>query len=162
MTDVASVRRTKKVAENVAWAIAREIVAKRMAPGTRLPPEAEMLAQYEVARSSLREALRVLEIQGVITMRIGAGGGPVVGQVSAVEFGRNIALQLHVARATFHQLLDARCTLEPIMARRAAQLRDEALPARLFGQCLRETVGLSLGQALDLTLAIRDRSRRSA
>src|SRR5215475_15528666 len=42
-------------------------------PGTKLPPERELAAYFKVARSSLRQALKVLEIMGVITQKVGDG-----------------------------------------------------------------------------------------
>jgi GntR family transcriptional repressor for pyruvate dehydrogenase complex len=44
-----------------------------LSPGTRLPPERELAAHFGVARSSLRPALKVLEIMGVITQKVGDG-----------------------------------------------------------------------------------------
>src|SRR5438105_7046297 len=44
-----------------------------LAPGTKLPSERELAAHFKVARSSLRQALKVLEIMGVITQKIGDG-----------------------------------------------------------------------------------------
>ena len=41
--------------------------------GTRLPPERELAAHFNVARSSLRQALKVLEIMGIITQKVGDG-----------------------------------------------------------------------------------------
>ena len=42
-----------------------------LSPGTKLPPERELAAHFKVARSSLRQALKVLEIMGVITQKVG-------------------------------------------------------------------------------------------
>ena len=44
-----------------------------LTPGTKLPPERELAANFGVARSSLRQALKVLEIMGVITQKVGDG-----------------------------------------------------------------------------------------
>src|SRR5581483_7525231 len=79
---VASVfRRNAKTSEVVALDIVRDIVARNLKPGDKLPLESELLRQYRVSRSSLREALRLLEVQGLITIRPGPGGGTVVGRV---------------------------------------------------------------------------------
>ena len=47
-----------------------------------------MLAQYQVSRESLREALRLLEVQGLVTIRRGPGGGPTVCTVDPANLGR--------------------------------------------------------------------------
>jgi len=68
-------RRTLKTSEIVALEIVRDIVSQRFKAGDRLPLESEMLAHYRVSRSSLREALRLLEVQGLIVIRPGPGAG---------------------------------------------------------------------------------------
>ena len=67
-----------KRALSLAQHIVRDIEAGAHAPGDRLPREEEMLARYDVARATLREALRFLELQGVIHLQLGRSGGPVV------------------------------------------------------------------------------------
>ena len=65
-----------KTSEVVAFAVARDIVEHGLRSGDRLPLEAEMVEQYGVSRESLREALRLLEAQGIVSIRRGPGGGP--------------------------------------------------------------------------------------
>src|SRR3954469_3261027 len=72
-------RRAAKTSELVALDIVRDIVARRLKPGDRLPREAELVEQYGVSRTSLREALRLLEVQGLISIRPGPGMGTLVG-----------------------------------------------------------------------------------
>ncbi|MFP5306271.1 MAG: FadR/GntR family transcriptional regulator, partial [Gammaproteobacteria bacterium] len=74
-------RRNMKTSEVVALQIVRDIVARQLKPGDKLPLEAELLKNYRVSRSSLREALRLLEVQDLISIRPGPGGGTVVGKV---------------------------------------------------------------------------------
>ena len=71
--------RPPKAAMLVAQRIVRDIVRGGLRPGDVLPPERAMLATYETGRGTLREALRLLEFQGVITLRPGPRGGPVPG-----------------------------------------------------------------------------------
>lgn len=124
------VRRATKTAELVALDIVRDIVSRDLKPGDRLPLEAEMLAQYRVSRSSLREALRLLEVQGLIAIRPGPGSGTIVGRVAPGNLARTLTLYLHLSGATYDQLLDAWLLAEPIMARLAAQHPDRALVQR--------------------------------
>ena len=51
----------------------RRIRAEKLQPGSLLPSEAVMLKEYGVGRASLREALRVLEVNGLITVKPGPG-----------------------------------------------------------------------------------------
>ena len=113
-------RRTLKTSEVVALEIVRDIVAQQMAPGDRLPLEAQMLVQYRVSRSSLREALRLLEVQGLIGIRPGPGAGTVVGRVLPGNLSRTLTLHLHMLQADYHELLEAWVETEPVLARLAA------------------------------------------
>jgi DNA-binding GntR family transcriptional regulator len=58
-----------------------------------------MLRRYQVARASLREALRILETHGLIRIKPGPGGGPVVSNGSTADFGRMATLFFQVAFA---------------------------------------------------------------
>ena len=80
-----------------------------------------MLKRYGVGRASLREALRILEIYGIIKIKPGPGGGPVVDSVDSADFSRAASFYLYVLGATVGDLLDARAALEPFMARMAAE-----------------------------------------
>src|SRR5215211_3941173 len=80
--------RAEKVSEVVARSIVQDIAARRLPPGTMLPSESVMLDRYRVGRASLREGLRILEIQGLITIKPGPGGGPMVATASSHDFGR--------------------------------------------------------------------------
>jgi DNA-binding FadR family transcriptional regulator len=119
-----SIGRTDKIAELLARSIVRDIAARKLPPGTPLPAEAEMVRQTGVGRSSVREALRILEVQGLITIRPGWGGGPVVAAADSRSFGRTATAYFQVRGATFRQLMDARLAIEPLMARLAAERGD--------------------------------------
>lgn len=126
-------RRTSKTSEIVALEIVRNIVAQQLKPGDRLPLEAEMLVQYRVSRSSLREALRLLEVQGLIAIRPGPGSGTVVGRVHPGNLARTLTLYLHMAGSTYDQLLDAWMAAEPLLARLAAKNPNRAWVREMMG-----------------------------
>src|SRR6185312_1048128 len=94
-----------KTSEVVAFAVARDIVEHGLRCGDRLPLEAEMVDHYGVSRESLREALRLLEAQGIVTIRRGPGGGPVVGKASSMNLARTMTLYFQLAGATYDELL---------------------------------------------------------
>jgi DNA-binding FadR family transcriptional regulator len=127
-----SIRRGDKVAQAVARSIVRQIRARQLKPGEQLPPEAQMLQEYGVGRGSLREALRILEVHGLISIKPGPGGGPIVGQAQPEDFGRMATLFFQAGGMTFRELVEARLIMEPVMARLAAERRDPALLARLL------------------------------
>jgi len=122
-----AVTRALKMSERVALNIADDIIARRLQPGDGLPPEAAMLALYSVSRESLREGLRLLEVQGLISIRRGPGGGPVVGTVDPANLGRMSTLYFHMAGATYGEVFEAWVVSEGILAWRAARNPDEAL-----------------------------------
>lgn len=119
-----SLGRGEKVAERVARQIVQDMVDRKLQPGDVLPSEAVMLGSYGVGRASLREALRVLEVNGFITMKPGPGGGPVVSRPTPRNFARMATLFFQLQGATFHELAQARSELEPLLARMAAERRD--------------------------------------
>lgn len=122
-----AIKRGAKVAEALAQEIVHEIVSRKLPPGTLLSSEAQMLEDYGVGRGSLREALRILEIHGLITMKPGRNGGPMVIQVGTRDYGRMSSLFFHLGGVTFRQLVEARLVLEPMMARLAAERRSQEL-----------------------------------
>lgn len=124
-------RRTSKVAESVAREILQDIVDRGLEPGTKLPPEPEMAETYGIARASLREALRILEIHGLIRIRPGPGGGPIVAPISSQDLGQTLTFFLQASGATFREVMQARLVLEPIMARQAAERGDAEVKAAL-------------------------------
>ena len=134
-----SVLRPLKAAEVVAREVVRTIRAEGLMPGERLLSEAEMLKEYGVSRESLREGLRLLEVQGMISIRRGPGGGRVVGSVDSASFGRMEALFFHLAGATYDELFVAWVFAETTLARMAAanpdlEARRAAMEPFLSGQ----------------------------
>src|SRR5262249_16934971 len=75
--------------------------------------------------------LRILEANGLITIKPGPGGGPVVAAVESRQFGRMASLYFQMGDMTFRELMEARLAVEPMMARLAAERRDPALVAEL-------------------------------
>lgn len=100
-----------------------EISRFNLVPGDRLPPEATMAQNYGVARSTLREALRILQAYGLIRIKSGPSGGPELLKVGPNDFSRMASLYFHSTGVTFRQLLDARCIFEPMLAELAAKNR---------------------------------------
>jgi DNA-binding FadR family transcriptional regulator len=118
--------RAEKVPEVVARRILRDIVRRGLVAGDMLPPEAVMIEQLGIGRASLREALRILETHGVVRIKPGPRGGPMVDEVTAADYGRTMTVFLHASGATFRELIEARLIMEPVLARLAAtRLTDE-------------------------------------
>lgn len=124
--------RTIKTAETVAAAIVHDVVANRLKPGDMLAPEGAMLAQYRVSRASLREALRLLEVQGLIRLKPGPGGGPELAAVDPRSLAQITSLYLHLGGGTYRELFDAQLIVVPLVAAMAARNPDrERVRARM-------------------------------
>lgn len=116
--------RSRKTSEVIALEIVRSIVRQKLKAGDRLPGEAQMLQQYGVSRPSLREALRLLEVQGLLGIRPGPGGGPVVGVMNPRTLAHTMTLYLHLSECTYKELAAAYAMAEPQLAELAAQNPD--------------------------------------
>jgi DNA-binding FadR family transcriptional regulator len=106
-----------------AWRIVLEkiesdLIEGALAPGDRLPPERELSASLGVGRSSVREALRVLEVMGLI--RTGTGSGPSAGAIiiATPQGGMSALLRLQVAARgfPFDDVVRTRVVLESAVA----------------------------------------------
>ena len=105
--------RVPKTHEIVAERLRRQIVSGKLAIGDRLPPEEDLTATFGIARTTLREALRVLESQGLIEIRRGRGGGPVVTQPSVAPLAQGLAMALQLQKTTLADFDLARQFIEP-------------------------------------------------
>jgi GntR family transcriptional regulator, transcriptional repressor for pyruvate dehydrogenase complex len=68
--------------------------------------------------------LRLLEVQGLVSIRRGPGGGPIVGTVDPANLGRVATLYYHMAGATYRELFEAWVVAEAMLAERAARNPD--------------------------------------
>ena len=109
--------RKNKVYEEVARQIER-LILKKLKPGDKLPSERELAEMLQVSRSSIRDAIRGLELMGLVEPRQGAG--TIVREVSAGGLVNPFATALKQRQALVSELLDFRKMLEPPLAARAA------------------------------------------
>lgn len=123
---VAEPPRVLKTSEVVAQRVVADIVSRGLTVGDRLPGENEMLQEYGVSRESLREGLRLLEVQGLITIRRGPGGGPAVAAVDPRNLARTSTLYFHLAGANYDDLFEAWRTIEPAVVRLVTDNVDRA------------------------------------
>ena len=119
--------RAMKQSEIVARQIVAQILGEGLKEGTRLPTERAMLEEYEVGRSTLREALRLLESRGILSIRTGRDGGPVVRRPRPSDLGEAMTLILQFEGVAFSEVFAARQALEPVLAAMAAENADQAI-----------------------------------
>ncbi|MCU0245013.1 MAG: FadR family transcriptional regulator [Bryobacter sp.] len=89
-----------------------------LTPGAKLPPERELAPAFGVSRSSLRHALKALEIMGVLTQRVG-DGTYLAGNADAI-LQEPFELLMLIDAITLDDLLETRLIVEPELAARAA------------------------------------------
>jgi DNA-binding FadR family transcriptional regulator len=106
----------------IARALAEEIIERQLAPDYALPTEARMVEMFGVGRATLREALRLLELEGLIRMKPGRSGGPVVDTPSPDRLVEVLAILLAAEGTSFGEVLDTRAVIQPHLASRAARL----------------------------------------
>jgi GntR family transcriptional repressor for pyruvate dehydrogenase complex len=101
--------------------IRRAIMNGQYRPGDRLPTEREMAQQFGVSRVTVRDALRALEANGLVRVKVGGQGGPYVSAPDIAMLSDSISTHLHLRGTTFHDLAEARQALETTAAQLAAQ-----------------------------------------
>lgn len=100
----------------VAQEIKRLITEKNLSPGDRLPREIELQAQFEVSKGTIREALKSLEVQGLVTISTGPSGGGTIAEVPldrTLQFMQNY---LFFQAVTIDDIYTVRQLLEPELA----------------------------------------------
>jgi DNA-binding FadR family transcriptional regulator len=127
--------RVPKTAELVAAHLRRQIVHNELHEGDALPPEAVLMAQFGVSRPTLREAFRVLEAEGLISVRRGAHGGARVHTPDVDVAARYAGLVLEHRGATLSDVYEAAGLIEPSCAAALAKKHTAADLARLK-ECL--------------------------
>lgn len=119
--------------------VKRAIFLGRFVPGDKLPPERELAAQMLVSRTTIREAMRVLEGEGLIQVKRGATGGLVVRAQSGLRPGE-IETYMETQREMLDMIYEYRIANECMAARLAAtrrtkeQLRRMAASMKAMGQ----------------------------
>jgi DNA-binding FadR family transcriptional regulator len=119
-----------KAAELIAETLRRRIVLGELSAGDSLPPEAEMMVEFNVSRASLREAFRILEAESLIEVKRGARGGARIRLPSDEAAAKTIGVLLQIRGATLEEVLDALLIIEPPLMNTLAMRRtDEDLAA---------------------------------
>src|SRR5690625_3702063 len=136
-------RMPPKRSEIIAQRIVRDIQSNDYVAGDPLLTEPELCESYQVGRSTLREALRLLELQGVIEIRPGRGGGPVVSSPNSRHLASTMALLMQFSKTTFRTVVEARSQLEPSTASMCAVNGDAAILTALEDSVERMRGGLN-------------------
>jgi len=143
-----------KASDVLASRLRELILSSGLAEGTPLPTERELVAQSGLSRASVREALRVLETEGLVATKAGRGGGSQVRRPGRESISRSFELFVRSHGVRFEALLEGREAIEPAAARLAALHHTESDLAEMthIHRTL-ERVGDDIGEHVRLNLA---------
>lgn len=116
--------RIPRVAEAIAARLRLRILEGDLVDGSELPPETVLLNEFPASRPSLREAFRILETEGLVTVRRGKRGGTVITSPTADTAAYHMGLLLHFQTVPVTDLAAARNLIEPLCVEQAAQRPD--------------------------------------
>jgi len=131
--------------EEIADQIRGMVAAGRLRPGDRLPPERELAATFRVSRNTLREALRALELAGMIESRKGATGGAFVRSGNPQVVVGGMRDLYHLGAITPEHLTEARIWFSDMVVRvvceRATEADFDALQANIDAMARADAAG---------------------
>lgn len=104
----------------VAETIKDWIIAQSLEPGDRLPQEHQLIERLEVSKGTAREALKVMETQGLIRTRTGPGGGAFITEVSADHASALLANHFFFKDVSIAHIYELRIALEPQLVQELA------------------------------------------
>jgi GntR family transcriptional repressor for pyruvate dehydrogenase complex len=116
-----------KTAERLLFDLVHDMVADGLRPGDRLAPQPELMRRHGVGPTPLREALRMLELAGLVSVRPGPSAGTIVETANVEHLAALVAPFLCLAGVTYGQLMDAWAATEPLLAAAAAANPDRAM-----------------------------------
>ena len=110
-----------RIFQDVVEQIQEAIIEGHLKVGDRLPAERELKEMLQTSRSTLREALRVLEQKGLIEIKLGMGGGPVVKEVSPDLVTESLDLLIRSNQVSLRHIAEFRERVEEDVVTLAAQ-----------------------------------------
>jgi GntR family transcriptional repressor for pyruvate dehydrogenase complex len=114
-----------KAADVLADQLREQILKGELPAGTDLPKERELREKAGLSRATVREALRILEGEGLIATRIGRNGGSAVARPTSATIERSVGIFIRSQRIRLEAVLETRAAIEPSSARYAALHRTD-------------------------------------
>jgi DNA-binding FadR family transcriptional regulator len=121
--------RPREKPQRIADELRQRIVSGELSDGEWLGREPELVERFAVSRPSLREALRILEAEGLISVVRGMLGGVVVHAPDSRMTARTAALLLQARHVPLADVHEARSVIEPAAARAVAASRSRRAAA---------------------------------
>jgi GntR family transcriptional regulator, transcriptional repressor for pyruvate dehydrogenase complex len=112
--------RTATMSTQIVAQVREALFAKELRPGDFLGTEKDLAERFGVSRIVARDALRTLEAQGIVEIKVGAGGGARVAQGNARLFAEALAVQLDLTGVSVGEIMEAQRAIECLAAELAA------------------------------------------
>ena len=143
----------QKLFETVVEQLRIDILSGRREVGSKLPRESDLARLFGVSRTAIREALRVLELQGLVHVYHGYGGGMFVKALDDRPLADAFRTSLQAGRTSIGDVYEARLVLEPMLTRLAIERGGQALVDQLAAnveRCHEVLDQAQLRRALDM------------
>lgn len=148
--------RVPKTAEVVADHIRRRIISGELREGDFLPPEAQLMASLSISRPTLREAVRILEAEGLISVVRGSRTGARVHRPRIGNASRYAGFVLQAWGTTIEDIFQARLAIEPYVARQLAEQRPAGATDRLRQEVARLTAFIEAERYADFMIGLAE------
>jgi len=118
--------RTERVFEGICAQVRTELTLGRLKPGDKLPAERDLALRLGSSRTAVREALRTLEMAGVIELRKGVKGGAFIREGDPAVVTRSFGDMVHLGRISLADLTEGRVIIQDAVVRLACERATEA------------------------------------
>jgi GntR family transcriptional regulator, transcriptional repressor for pyruvate dehydrogenase complex len=113
--------KTRRAFEDICEQIRQEVAAGRLKPGDRLPAERELALHFKVSRTAVREALRSLEVVGIVSCEKGVNGGPIIQSGDPGIITRAVRDMMFLGQISVDSLTEARILITNDVIRLACE-----------------------------------------
>src|ERR1700738_2658435 len=114
-----------KASDVLARELRERILSGELVEGTALPAERELVKQTQMSRATVREGLRILEVQNLLRAKAGRAGGAIVQRPTTKSMANSVTMLIRGRRIKLADLMETREALEPFCAELAARKRTE-------------------------------------
>ena len=114
-----------KASDVLASQLRERILNGELAEGVSLPAERDLVKQTQMSRATVREALRILEVQNLVRVKAGRAGGAFVQRPTTKSMASSVSMLIRGRRIKLVDLMETREALEPFCAELAARNRTD-------------------------------------